>query len=70
VGLGGVLITTTVQREAEVKELLHVPDELAVAGMLALGYPTKRPTRLRRSPVDEFTTVDSCDGPPLAGGGE
>ena len=62
-GLAGVLTTMAVRHEDEVKQLLRVPDELAVAGVLVLGYPARRPTRLRRRPVPEFTTVDRFDGP-------
>jgi nitroreductase len=62
-GLAGVLTTVAVRHEAEVKELLRVPAELAVAGVLVLGYPVRQPTRLRRRPVPEFTTVDRFDGP-------
>ena len=62
-GLAGVLTTVAVRHEDEVKELLGVPDELAVAGVLVLGHPVRRPTRLRRRPVPEFTTVDRFDGP-------
>lgn len=65
-GLGGVMTTMLVRRENEVKRLLRVPDPVAVAAVLALGWPTHRPTRLRRNPVGEFATVDTFDGPPLA----
>jgi nitroreductase len=65
-GLGGVFTTMLVQQEAALKELLGVPEEFAVAGVLALGRPVRQPTKLRRDPVDEFTTVDRFDGPPLA----
>lgn len=64
-GLGGVVTTMAVTREPAVKELLHVPDELAVVAVLALGYPVRRATRLRREPIESFATVDTYDGPPL-----
>lgn len=64
-GLGGVLTTMTTTREPEVRALLGAPDEFALAAVLALGYPVKRPTKLRRGPVDEFATIDSFDGSPL-----
>lgn len=64
-GLGGVVTTMTTTREPEVKALLRVPDEFAVAAVLALGYPVKRPRNLRRDPVDSFATVDAFDGPPV-----
>ena len=66
-GLAGVLTTMVVRREDRVKALFAVPDHLAVAGLVALGYPQRRPTRLRRQPVDAFATVDRFDGPPLGG---
>jgi nitroreductase len=66
-GLGGVLTTMPVLREPGVKELLGVPDHVAVAGVLALGYPVQRATRLTRKPVGSFTTVDRYDGPEFTG---
>lgn len=66
-GLGGVVTTMTTTREPEVRELLHVPDEFALAAVLALGYPVKRPKNLRRDPVESFATVDAFDGPPVVG---
>lgn len=66
-GLAGVLTTMTVTREPAMKELLRVPDEFAVAAVLAMGYPVSRPTRLRRAPVESFATVDTFDGPAVAG---
>jgi len=64
-GLAGVLTTMVVREEATMKALLHVPDELVVAGVLALGHPVRQPTRLKRRPVEAFTTVDSLDGEPF-----
>ena len=65
-GLGGVVTTMTTTREPEVRELLRVPDEFALAAVLALGYPVKRPKNLRRDPVESFATVDAIDGPAVA----
>jgi nitroreductase len=64
-GLAGVMTTMLVRQEDAVKELLGIPDTVALAGMLALGVPVSRPTRLRRDPVESFATVDRFDGPPL-----
>ena len=61
-GLGGVITTMLVKREAEVKALLGVPDEFAVAATIALGRPVHQPRKLRREPVESFTTVDRFDG--------
>ncbi len=65
-GLGGVITTMMVRSEDEVHSLLNVPPDWAVAGTLLLGYPSGSPaTRLRRRPVDQFTTVDTFGGPAL-----
>src|SRR3954464_3170745 len=65
-GLGGVLTTMPIREEPALKELLGVPDPLVAAGVIALGYPSgSRPTRLRRNPVESFTTVDRYDGTPF-----
>ena len=66
VGLGGVITTVLARQEPEVKALLHVPDGHAVAALLALGHPVKQLTKLRRDPVEAFTTVDRFDGEPFA----
>jgi len=67
-GLAGVMTTMVVREEAVVKELLAVPDSHSVAGVLALGHPVRRTTRLTRGPVEGFATVDRFDGPALEGG--
>ena len=65
-GLGGVMTTMPIHREGDVKRTLGVPEEFAVAAVIALGRPVHQPTRLRRKPVEEFATFDTFDGPPLA----
>ena len=60
-----VITTMPVWREADVKRLLRVPEEFAVAAVLALGRPVHQPTKLRRKPVADFATFDTFDGPPL-----
>lgn len=66
-GLGGVMTTMPVRREPDVKALFHVPDELAVAGLVVLGVPVHQPTRLTRRAVEAFTTIDRYDGERLSG---
>jgi len=66
-GLGGVVTTAVVPAEAEARHLLDLPDTHAVAALLPLGVPVRQLTRLKRLPVEDFTTVDRFDGPPLAG---
>ena len=65
-GLGGVITTILIRQEDEVKQLLGAPDPLVLAAVIALGHPVHQPRRLRRNPVESFTTVDRVDGPPLA----
>jgi nitroreductase len=67
-GLGGVITTMAVRHEDEVRRLLGVPREFAVAATVALGHPVHQPTRLRRDPVEAFATVDAFDGEALGGG--
>jgi len=66
-GLGGVLTTMPVRREAEVKALFDIPDTVAVAALVVLGRPAAQPRRLRRAPVHEFTWVDRYEGTALPG---
>ena len=61
-GLGGVITTIAIREENEVKAILGAPDPLALAAVIALGYPVRQSRRLRRQPVSSFTTVDSIDG--------
>jgi nitroreductase len=61
-GLGGVITSMPIAREPQLKALLDVPDEFAVAAVIALGKPVHQARRLRRTPVDEFATVDRFSG--------
>ena len=65
-GLGGVMTTFLARAEEAARPLLGLPDTWAVASMVCLGHPVRRPTKLTRRPVEAFTTVDRFDGPPLA----
>ncbi|MGH9294313.1 MAG: nitroreductase family protein [Acidimicrobiales bacterium] len=58
-GLGGVMTTVICRQEAAVKELLQVPEDFAVAGLIAMGRPLRQVTRLRRRPVSELVFLDS-----------
>lgn len=64
-GIGGVMTTVICRRESQVKDLLKIPPNLSVAGLLAMGFAKKFPKRLTRNRVDEFTYVDSMYGEPL-----
>lgn len=65
-GLGGVMTTTICRQEPAVKEALGIPEGFAVASLVALGHPRRRPVRLSRRPVTEFATVDRFDGSAFA----
>jgi len=62
-GLGGVMTTVLARQEPAVRELLGIPEGWALAALLAIGHPATQVTRLRRAPVEEFTSVDRFDGP-------
>src|SRR5215813_14981601 len=65
-GLGTTLTTVLIPVEAEVKRLLDIPDEYAVAAFLGVGWPERPfPTRLKRRPVEDFATVDGFSGNPI-----
>lgn len=64
-GLGGVITTMAIREEEAVNALLGGTDPLALAAVIALGYPVRQPRRLRRAPVESFATVDRVDGPAL-----
>ena len=56
-GLGTVLTTLHTQHEDEVKEYLGIPDNVATAALIPLGYPAEgqRFSRARRRPASEVT---------------
>jgi nitroreductase len=64
-GLGGVMTTMVIRREAAVRQLLGVPEDFAVAALVVLGRPVREFRRLHRAPVAEFATVDRFAGVPL-----
>jgi nitroreductase len=64
-GLGGVLTTHLAAAEPEAAPLLGLPEGHAIAAMLGIGHPVDQPTKLRRNPVDSFTTIDTVDGAPF-----
>jgi nitroreductase len=54
-GLGAALTTLLVPAEAQVKRLLEIPEEIALAAHIGVGYRTDPwPAKLSRKPVGEF----------------
>ncbi|MBL7500219.1 nitroreductase family protein [Frankia sp. CNm7] len=66
-GLGGTLTTFLARREPAAAALLGIPADHAIAGVIALGYPQRRATRLTRRPVEEFARLDTFGGPAFRG---
>jgi nitroreductase len=66
--LGGVMTTVAIKNEAALREIFNLPEDFAVAAIVALGYPTRSLTKLKRREVGEFTSVDSFDGAPFSPG--
>ena len=63
-GVATALTTALCRVEAEVKQLLEIPDEYLTACHLAAGYPAKGfPTKLSRRPVEEIAFLDSFGNP-------
>ena len=66
-GLGTALTTLLCALEPQVKELLAIPDGMATAATVALGYPAKGfPKKLARRPLNEICFADTW-GAPLPG---
>ncbi|MFT5483450.1 MAG: nitroreductase [Halieaceae bacterium] len=61
-GYGGTMTTWGVAEEADVKALLDIPDNWAVATIMPLGKPVKQLTKLRRKPVEEILFTDGWNG--------
>jgi nitroreductase len=58
-GVATTITTLLCEYEAEVKDLLKIPDEYLTACHLAAGYPKRGfPKKLRRMPVEETTFID------------
>jgi nitroreductase len=69
IGLGAALTTLLCAFEPQVKELLAIPQGVATAGMIVLGWPA-RPlaTRLTRRPVEDAVFGERYGQPLLSGG--
>jgi nitroreductase len=53
-GFGGVLTTMPIAMEPALRDLLGIPETVAVAAVMPVGRPAKSLSRLRRKPVAEF----------------
>ena len=63
-GLGTALTTLLCALEPQVKGLLEIPDGVATAATVALGYPARRfPNRLARRPLTDLCFADTFGEP-------
>jgi nitroreductase len=63
-GLGTALTTLLIPAEAQVKELLAIPDEVALAAHIGVGYRADPwPKQLARRPVEEFAFAERFGEP-------
>ena len=64
-GCGGTITTLAAAREPEMKALLNLPDDFAIAAVVPLGRPVKQLTKLKRRPVADFVTINRFAGAPF-----
>ena len=61
-GYGGTFTTLSLVVEDQVKALLGIPDQWAVATLVPMGKPVKQLTRLKRKPVEDFVVRERFEG--------
>jgi nitroreductase len=57
-GIGGCLTTIHLYREAQVKELLGIPEDVDTYALVPIGYPRDNFGPVRRKPVEEVSFLD------------
>ena len=57
-GYGGVMTSWNLFVDAELRELLGIPDEVFVAASITLGRPKGKHGPVRRRPLEEFVYLD------------
>lgn len=63
-GLGAALTTLLIPAEEEVKRLLEIPEDVALAAHVGVGHRADPwPERLARRPVEEFAFLDRFGAP-------
>ena len=61
-GYGGTMTTWGIAEEPQLKALLDIPPNWAVAAIMPLGKPVKQLTKLKRKPVEDILYSDSWNG--------
>jgi nitroreductase len=64
-GYGGTFTTLSLAVEPQVKALLDIPEEWAVATVVPMGKPVRQLTKLKRRAVEEFVVRDRFGGEPF-----
>lgn len=64
-GMGGTLTTMPIAEEPRLREVLGMPETMAVCAVMPMGWPSRRITKLRRRPVSSFVTHERFDGKPF-----
>jgi nitroreductase len=62
-GYGGVITMWHGSVEAELRALLAIPDDVAIAATIPMGRPMGAHGPVRRRPLSEFVFADSWDNP-------
>jgi nitroreductase len=65
-GFGGTITTMAVAQEPAIKELLGIPDTVAVACVVPMGKPVKQLTTLKRAEVADLARLETWTGGPLS----
>jgi len=64
-GLGGTLTTMPIAEEPALRQVLGIPEHVAICTVIPLGKPVRQLTRLKRRPVSTFVTRERFDGEPF-----
>ena len=64
-GFGGTMTTISLAVEPELKQLLNVPQEWALATLVPMGKPVRQLTKLKRKAVGEIVKRGTFDGAPF-----
>ena len=65
-GLGGVMTTFLSRQEAAARPVPGLPEHPALVATICRGGPEHQNTKLKRRPVEAFTTIDRFDGTPFS----
>ena len=61
-GYGGTLTTMPITQEGRLREILGLPDYVAVCAVIPMGKPVKQLTKLKRKRAAEFVHRERWDG--------